>query len=201
MSLELVAIVDGRSTRTKTTTQVQRLLDELRSGPVSGDFERTLGDELQTILEDAGELPLVLEACVRHDCWLGVGIGPVEERGRTALESTGTAFRLARGAVERAKRTPTGTSVAGVNDWAALLDDAVVLYASILRDRTAEGWEAVQLHHAGLPATEIARRLEITPQAVSKRLRAAHYRHDRSGRELVGRLALLAVHDRTLAEA
>jgi hypothetical protein len=189
----LVAILDGRSSRTSTTAQVRELLAELREGPVTAEFERTLGDELQAIVADPRELPLILEACVRHNCWLGVGIGPIEERGGSVLDSTGTAFRLARRAVEQAKRTPTGTSVVGADDWSALLDDAVVLYASVLRERTEDGWEAVLLHHAGLRATEIAERLEITPQAASKRLRTARYRHDRNGRRLVGRLAALAL--------
>lgn len=191
---EIVVVIDQKRSRDRTTVPIQRLLESL-----DGDrrleigWERTMGDELQALLQRPRVLPFVIEAAIRHDAWIGIGIGEVEERGRSVLESTGSAFRHARQAVDAAKKVPWGCTASGAGEWCAILDQSLALYGTILRQRTAEGWAAVDLRDSNPRAVDVAESLEVTPQAVTKRLRAAQYRAGLKGRDLVAGLASLAV--------
>jgi hypothetical protein len=191
---EIVVVIDQKSSRARSTVPIQRLLESLDSDRrLDIRWERTMGDELQALLERPRVLPFVIEAGIRHDAWIGIGIGEIEERGRNVLESTGTAFLHARQAVEDAKKVPWGCTAAGVTDWCSILDQSLALYGTLLRQRTLEGWEVVDLRDNRHSAIEVAASLAVTPQAVTKRLRAAQYRAALKGRDLIAALASLAV--------
>lgn len=193
---EIVVVLDQKGSRARTTSPIQRLLESLdRDQRLDIRWERTMGDELQALLDRPRVLPHVVEAGVRHDAWIGIGIGEIQERGRSVLESTGSAFFYAREAVTTAKKVPWGCSVMGATGWCDLLDQSLALYGTLLRQRTQEGWDAADLRDTRRRVVDIADTLEVTPQAVTKRLRAAQYRAGLKGRDLVAGLASLAVLD------
>lgn len=154
--------------------------------------ERTAGDELQLVTRSpAAALGIVLDLTRTGDWSVGCGVGavrtPLPESVRAA---TGDAFVAAREAVERAKHAPTRAAVAAIgatrdaDDAGALLDLLLVLRAR----RSAEGWEVVDLLAAGGTQQDAARRLGITPQAVSRRAIAAGLRTETAATGALARL-------------
>ncbi|MFH5823257.1 hypothetical protein [Georgenia sp. AZ-5] len=161
-------------------------------------LERTVGDEVQTVLstpEAAVQLALHL---MRLQEWsVGIGAGPVNEPlGESSRASSGPAFVHARNAVERArgKGVPSPVVVAGEDTEAATRATALLqLLAAVVRRRSAAGWEVADLLEAGGTQKDAAARLGVTEQAVSQRVRAAMLEEERAVRplaaELIGRAA------------
>ena len=158
--------------------------------------ERTAGDELQALTGDAA---CALESALhllRSPHWrVGIGAGAVRQPLPTSVrEASGPAFTSARAAVERATTRTTRFAAVGaerladpVHDWASLVD-------LLLAQRTrwsAQGWELHDLLEQGLTQAEAATRLGITPQAASKRARAAALRLDADARRALPRLVTL----------
>jgi hypothetical protein len=192
----LVLTVDQRRSR-DSTDQVERLLGWLdrRRLPTVRRFERTAGDEVQGVLDaPAAAVGLVLDL-VRQDRWsIGLGIGRVDEPLPASTRAgSGPAFVLARDAVTRAKSRPTGLAVSGsAVPAAAHAQTALDLVATIVARRSDRGWEAVDLAVEGLSQVQVARRLDITKQAVSQRLQAADWHLEGPGRELAAHLVAVA---------
>jgi hypothetical protein len=192
----LVLTVDQRRSR-GSADQVERLLGWLEdpSLPTVRRFERTAGDEVQGVLDSpAAAVGLVLDL-VRQDRWsIGLGVGPVDEPLPTSTRAgSGPAFVLARDAVTRAKSRPTGLAVSGPALAAAdHAQTALDLVAALLQRRSERGWEAVDLAAGGLPQVEVARRLDITKQAVSQRLQAADWHLEGPARQLASHLVAVA---------
>ncbi|ROS74538.1 hypothetical protein [Cellulomonas sp. PhB143] len=142
-------------------------------------FERTVGDEVQGLCEDAGTTLDAVLAVARSGGWsTGLGVGTVARPlPPSTREATGDAFVAARAAVDRAKARGTGAALAVDGARARDCRDAEAvlrLVAAVLARRSAPGWEAVDT----LAAYEgrrkdVAAALGITEQAVSQRLRAA----------------------------
>ncbi len=184
MTGPVVLTVDQRGSR-RGTDAVPALLERLsvlRPAPLR-PFERTAGDEVQGVLDDAGAVVATVTALADDGRWsVGVGVGAV----RTPLPAStragaGVAFEAARRAVEAAKRVREGVAVRGGPDDAepapAVVDaeTALLLLVDLRRRRSAAGREVVRLVEEGLPAGRAAERLGITPQAVSQRLTAARW--------------------------
>lgn len=151
--------------------------------------ERTAGDELQLLVADGATALAATLALLRDDHWrAGLGLGAVLEPLPAGVrEAGGPAFIAARAAVEAAERRPLRCAVrgeAGAEDLGALVD---LLLAQ--RSRwSAQGWELHDLLERGLTQGEAAAELGITPQAASKRARAAGLRVDAEARTAIGRL-------------
>jgi hypothetical protein len=192
----LVLTVDQRRSR-GTTDQVEHLLGWLEQNrvPTVRGFERTAGDEVQGVLDaPSAAVTLVLDL-VRQDRWsIGLGIGPVDEPLPPSTRAgSGAAFVLARDAVTRAKSRPTGLAVSGTAVApAGHAQTALDLVAALVQRRTDRGWEAVDLAAGGLSQVEVARRLDITKQAVSQRLQAADWHLEGPARELAAHLVAAA---------
>ena len=163
-------------------------------------FERTVGDEVQAVL-DAADLAVDLALTVlRRGGWsVGIGSGPVDEPlPPTSRAGSGEAFFLARAAVERAKSRARAVplSIGGVDAPAA--DDAeavLMLVAAVARRRTPAGWEiidAIAAAGVGTRQEDVAMRLGISQQAVSQRLRTAHWAEEVAARPLAARLLVAA---------
>ena len=73
---------------------------------------------------------------------------------------------------------------------------AAALLVDMLTERTEAGREAVALVAGGLTQTQAAKKLAITPQAVSLRLRTARWDLQRDTERLVARLLTLSEEDR-----
>jgi len=142
-----VMTIDQRGSR-KGSDRVPELLDALADVPVVRGFERTVGDEVQGVLDDADVVVDTVLRVLRDGGWsVGVGAGPVDEPlPDSPREGSGAAFVLAREAVEAAKsrQRPVSVAVRGAEPQAAADADAVlVLLGSVAARRTAAGWDAV----------------------------------------------------------
>lgn len=159
-------------------------------------FERTVGDEVQAVLDDADvavDLGLWL---LRTGGWsVGIGVGPVvEPLPASARAGSGDAFIRARAAVERAKsrvRPVPLAVVTGAPDGGQGAEAVLTLLGSVLVRRSAAGWAVIDaLAGDGVGATQddVAQRLGITQQAVSQRLRAAMWAEEVAARPVAARL-------------
>jgi len=170
-----------------------RALLEGRTGVVLG-FERTVGDEVQGVLDDpATVLDLVLDL-LRDGGWsVGLGVGAVDEPlPAVSREASGEAFVRAREAVEQAKSRAATAPVAvrgGHPARAAEVEALLRLLAAVVERRTSRGWEAVDaLAHVGGTQKDVARALGVSEQAVSQRLRTALWPEEEAVRPVVARL-------------
>jgi hypothetical protein len=168
----------------------------LGSGPDSGvalPFERTVGDEIQGVLSSPAAAVRAITELVRLGDWrIGLGVGPVDTPlPESTRAASGPAFLAARDAVD------TGSSPAdlrvvhadgadhyGGPDRARQAESALWLLTVLLRRRTPEGWEIVDMADTGLSGRDIADRLQISPSAVSQRLARAALHEGRRGAEL-----------------
>ena len=184
-----VLTADQKSSRT-TADAVPSLLTAL-TGPsyTAGlllPFERTAGDEVQALFEDATTVVNVAIQLLRAGTWwIGVGVGTVEQPlPATARAGRGPAYVAARAAVEGAKGVPAGIGIGG-STGADRAEAAAWLLAALLSRRTPEGWEVVDLMAGSVKQVDVAAKLGISPQAVSRRLRVAGWAEERRGRELL----------------
>jgi hypothetical protein len=194
----LVLTVDQDDSR-RGSDQVPTALRVLDDVPTLLAFERTVGDELQGVLDDPSALPRALERLLRAGSWnIGLGVGPVETPlPGHARAGRGPAYVAARQAVTAAKSSSWRVRAVAAPGHAAetvrALESAIWLWAALLARRTARGWEVADLVDQGLTYDETAVRLGITPSAVSQRAAAAGIAEGRRGRELVAHLARLAL--------
>ncbi|MCU1431578.1 MAG: hypothetical protein JWP95_683 [Actinotalea sp.] len=198
-----VLTIDQQGSR-RRGDQVEELLpylsDALGDGPgVVRRFERTVGDEVQAVLDDAGLAVSVALAVLRLGGWsVGVGAGPVDEPLPPAARAgSGPAFVLARAAVERAKSRlrPVPVAVEAVEaDRGRDCEAVLTVVGAIMARRTAAGWAVIDalaaLSRTEAEATqdEVAAHLGVTQQAVSQRLRAAMWQEEQAVRPVAARL-------------
>lgn len=134
------------------------------------------------------------------DWRIGIGVGTVQQPLPSSTRAArGPAYFAARDAVSAARRQPTGfalrlpDTVSGpgyreLDDTAQDAETAIWLWRGLLSRRSQEGWELMDLLDAGLSNAEAARRLNITPSAVSQRLSAAAREEGHRGATLAARL-------------
>ena len=149
--------------------------------------DRSAGDELQVATDDAATaLTLILRLTRGHNWSVGLGIGEVRHPLPEATRAlTGTAFVLARTAVETAKKRPLRFAVTtdpGRHPDGSTLQPLFDLLLQLRARRTDEGWELADLLDTGISQKAAAERLGITQQAVSLRAQSAHLRLDLAAR-------------------
>jgi len=186
-----VMTIDQRGSR-RGPDLVDRLLEEMagRPGLVRG-FERTAGDEVQGLLDDATVVVDLALRLARAQVWsIGIGAGAVREPVPASVRAgAGPAFELARNAVERAKSVGPHCEVQGEDAGRAReAGDLLGLLATLVQRRSKAGWEVVDLLAQGLTQREVASRLGITTQAVNQRARTAWWQHEHGLRPLAARL-------------
>ena len=181
----IVLTVDQRDSR-RSPDRVAATVAALAGVPTLRPFEQTVGDEFQGVLDDPAALAPVAEALLRDGGWhVGIGAGEVEEPlPPHARAGRGPAYLLAREAVTAAKNSPWHLRVRGDDPAARALETTLWLWAAVLARRTPRGWEVADLVADGLSYDEVARRLGITPSAVSQRAQAAGIVESRRAREL-----------------
>ena len=156
-------------------------------------LERTVGDEVQTVLTSAETaLDLALHLVRLGDWAVGVGAGAVHEPlAATSRASSGPAFVHAHTAVERARGRGEPVPVVVTGDDPEAADDAsalVQLLAAVVQRRSAAGWEVADLLAPGVRQKDVAATLGISEQAVSQRVRSALLEEERRVRPLAARL-------------
>ncbi|NLE71551.1 MAG: MarR family transcriptional regulator [Actinomycetales bacterium] len=195
----IVLTVDQEASR-RVGDRVDALLADLaplRDRPgVVRPFERTVGDEVQAVLDDGEVAVDVALGLLRRGGWsVGLGAGPVDEPlPASARAGGGPAFVRARDAVERAKTRTRPVPVAvttGADDRGRGCEAVLTLLGSVLARRTPAGWAVVDALAAlgpGATQEDVARRLGVTQQAVSQRLRTAMWAEEAAVRPVVARL-------------
>ena len=194
-----VLTVDQRgSTRTAAPDRVPDTIAGLADLGVTPPFERTAGDEFQGVVADPAVLVAAVERLLRDDAWsIGIGVGEVEAPlPESTRAGRGPAFVHAREAVTAAKSAPWRLRVVGDDPGVRSLETALWRWAHVLGRRTSRGWEVADLVDAGASYDEAARRLGITPSAVSQRAQAAGVVEGRRARELVTELVGGLLQDR-----
>lgn len=185
----------GSTGRPDRVPEVLARLDEMLAGRgVVVPFARTVGDEVQGVLDDPEAVVEVVLDLLRDGGWsLGLGVGPVDEPlPAVSREASGTAFVRAREAVEQAKSRAATATVAVRGEPAARaaeVEALLRLLAAVVDRRTAPGWEAVDaLARVGGTQKDVARALGVSEQAVSQRLRTALWPEEAAARPVVARL-------------
>jgi len=169
-----------------------QLLGRVVPKPLRG-FERTAGDEVQGVLDQAGQCIDALQALVATGHWsVGVGVGPVEQPLPAVTRAgRGPAFTAARRAVEAAKDRHHHAALLGegLTPQAALAvedaDTVLALALAVALRWSEEAREAVDLVARGATQTDAARELGVTRQAVGQRLGAALWRPQSRAVEVV----------------
>lgn len=191
--LEAIVIamtVDQRGSR-RGPDLVQTLLRDLGSTPSVRRFERTAGDEVQGLLDDAGAAVDLALALARQGTWsIGIGVGDVRTPlPRSVRAAAGPALEHARSAVQRAKSSGPHLAVDGQGAARAGEAEAVLrMLAVLVQRRTDAGWEVTDLLATGLTQRDAAARLGVSAQAVNQRARAAWWQHEQELRPLAARL-------------
>ncbi|MDD0857385.1 helix-turn-helix domain-containing protein [Arthrobacter alpinus] len=188
-----VLTIDQRGSRTHGD-RVPELLALLSDVDAVLAFERSVGDEIQGVLADPEAVVETVTRVLRERDWyIGIGLGAVDlPLPKSSREASGNAFIAAREAVESAKKTGdrvplcVRTPVSAAAHWAAAAEGVLVLLGDVVRKRSNAEWRVIDALDAspGVAQKQIAKQLEISPQAVSKSI-------FRSGRqeELAGRRA------------
>jgi hypothetical protein len=187
-----VLTVDQIESRDRTDL-VDDALQRLSSVATVLPFTRTVGDELQGLMEDPVSVVDAMVILMRDERWhMGLGIGPVERPlPEDSRRARGPAFVCARAAVNAAKSEPSHLCVVAAreDDHEAYDVEAVWrLTAAVQRRRSEPGWEAVDLVRAGSTQSEVAERLGISRQAVGQRLQAAQWSVEEAIRPTLVRL-------------
>jgi len=186
----------GSTGRPDRVPEVLARLDSLladRPGVVV-PFDRTVGDEVQGVLDDPATVVDVVLDLLRDGGWsVGLGAGGVDEPlPAVSREASGEAFVRARDAVEQAKSRAATAPVAVRGEppeRAAEVEALLRLLAAVVERRTDPGWEAVDtLARVGGTQKDVARALGVSEQAVSQRLRAALWPEEAAVRPVVARL-------------
>ena len=190
-----VLTVDQRGSRASTDA-VPALLEVLAdtalpSAPLLS-FQRTVGDEVQGVVDDPATLVEVVGRALRLEAWnIGIGIGDIE--GPLPSETRagrGPAYVHAREAVTRAKSAAHHLVVVGAagDAGAEHLETVLGRWAGLLERRTARGWEVHDLLAEGLSYSAVGQRLGISQSAVSQRAQAAGIVDEQRARALAEHL-------------
>lgn len=191
-----VMTVDQRSSRIDRD-RVPDLLAEYADASTVRPFDRTAGDEVQAVFDDASALvPIALDLAASGHWTVGIGVGDVDlPLPATTRAGRGPAFEAARDAVEAAKRDRRRLRVVGASAWSQHAQSAAALLLDTMTSRSDAGREAVALMRTGVTQHQAAIALDITPQAMSSRLQAAAWDTQLPGEALVA-AALTAAEDK-----
>jgi hypothetical protein len=185
---------DGVDLVGATTASLNERLGDRLPLPV----DRNAGDEIQVIAPDgATALDIVLELARTNQWSIGIGAGEIRLPLPSATrEANGSAFVAARAAITRAKkratrfavdeapRHPSSDLFPTASEAEALIDLLLLLRSR----RSDEGWQLFDLISAGRNQSEVARELDVTPQAISSRAKIAGVRIELASRDALARL-------------
>ncbi|ALE05304.1 hypothetical protein AL755_07190 [Arthrobacter sp. ERGS1:01] len=193
-----VLTMDQRGSRT-SSDRVPAFLADLAEIPTVLPFERSVGDEVQGLLDSAEAVVEVSMRALRAGHWyVGIGVGEVGlPLPHSSREASGGAFVAAREAVERAKKTgervPLSVKSPKDDAEAAAAEAVLVLVGDLVRRRSASEWRVLDaLNSTGRRQIDVARALGISPQAVSKAILRSGWQEERNGRAAAALLLQMA---------
>ena len=152
-------------------------------------FERTVGDEIQGVLSDAGALLDIVKLLARLGDWhvgIGIGGGHFPQHPPRSSEGSGPAFYAAREAVTAAKRHTPSLCVRGENSRiAAHLEALLRTKAHIITARSLRQWEIIDAVVSTNTRQDAARILGVSAAAVSQSLAASSWQLEQATDPLV----------------
>jgi len=171
------------------------LLRSLRHLPAAIPFQRSVGDEVQGVVDSATTaVDAALEA-LRHRRWhVGIGVGglttPVPD---SLVDAQGPGLVHARRAVDRARKTGERIPLAveGPDSTVAAEAEAVLrLLGQLVHTRTDAEWAVLDLMTPGARGQQkyVAQELGITAQAVSRAVVRSHWTEEWATRPAAARL-------------
>ena len=177
--------IDQRRSRSARDL-VPQLLDALAGLPAVLPFERTVGDEIQGLLDDPDVVLRSLLIVLRQGGWhAGVGIGAIDVPLPTTVRAArGQVLFDAREAVERSKRArPVGLCVHSTADPVGAADAEALLglIGILIRRRTPTQWAVLDAVDAAPTQRAAAEALGVSPQNVSQTLTASAIDIERAG--------------------
>ena len=182
-----VLTVDQKNSR-REDDRVPAILEALSDIPTVAGFERTVGDEVQGVLDDSSALVDALRWIIRDGGWhVGLGIGEISPEYVKSIRlqgvrvGRGVPFVYAREAVEAAKGHSASVAVKADDDAAQLVQSILRLLVVAVEGRTKGQRAVVELFDRGLTGKLIAERLRISPSSVSARKSLSHIDEEREG--------------------
>ncbi|MEZ2390890.1 hypothetical protein AB6813_15370 [bacterium RCC_150] len=177
---------------------VPQLLKDLRHIPARLDFDRSVEDEVQGIVECPDQAVETALIALRSAEWyVGIGVGPVNEPLPNQIkDASGHGLVYARRAVDRLRNGKDRIPVAVEGPLAALAaeSEAVLrLLGHIVQHRSAAEWRVLDLLTPGVRGQQktVAQELGISTQAVSKALARAQWVEEHAARPAAARLLQL----------
>jgi hypothetical protein len=196
--MQYVLTINQRDSR-EVGDLVPELLRGLRHLPVAVPFQRSVGDELQGVVESAATAVDAALHAIRFRRWhVGIGVGgvlpPVPDR---LVDAQGYGHVYARRAVNRAQKTGERIPLAveGPDAGIAAEAEAVLqLLGHIVYTRTEAEWKVLDLMTPGARGQQklIAQELGISTQAVSKAVVRSHWIEEWATRPAAARLLEMA---------
>lgn len=163
--------IDQRGSRDRTD-EVPGLLDILASVETQRGFERTIGDEVQGVLDSAEQVTLAVRLLAAQTGWhIGIGIGPVETPlPASTAEGRGEAFYAARRGVEAAKGAPAHLVVDPATEQSRLAESALRLMVWTFENIRSQSRRYIDRRLDQPEATQhdIAEHFDVSQQAVSR---------------------------------
>lgn len=171
--------IDQRGSRAGDDA-VPELLAVLAGIRAVRDFRRTIGDEVQGVLNEPQQVAEAVRLLAVRSGWhIGIGIGAVEQPlPESTAEARGEAFYAARSAVEAAKGAPAHLVVSSGDDGPdggsvehiGFAEAALRLLVRTLEDlrEQSRGYVAHRLDHPEATQSDIAAHFAVSQQAVSR---------------------------------
>ena len=174
---------------------VPQLLKDLRHIPVRLDFDRSVEDEVQGIVDSPLQAVEAALIALRCGSWyVGIGVGPVNEPLPNQIkDASGHGLVYARRAVDRLRNTKERALVAVEGPLAELAFEAEAvlrLLGQIVEGRTPAEWRVLDLLTFGVRGQQktVAAELGISTQAVSKAVARARWNEEHAARPAAARL-------------
>lgn len=177
---------------------VPKLLKDLRHIPARLDFDRSVEDEVQGILDCPHQTVEAALIAVRAGAWfVGIGVGPINEPLPNQIkDASGHGLIYARRAVNRLRQGKDRVPVAVDGPLPALTGEAEAvlrLLGHIVRDRSEAEWRVLDLLTPGVRGQQkaVAHELGISTQAVSKAVARSRWNEEHAARPAAARLLAL----------
>ncbi|MFC7374353.1 MarR family transcriptional regulator [Brachybacterium sp. GCM10030267] len=188
----------GEALRARSSTDpVPALLESLSPIPLALPAERTAGPD---VLALAARADAALEALLRAredgDWAIGLGVGAIEKPLPESVRAVaGPAVDAAAGAVRSARTTSSVPVVVRAADarhreTAEDAEAVLRLIGWMIRTRNRGQWEAVRAlrEHPGATQAQLAQRLGVTQQTVSRAVKTSGWREEHAAHPLAIRL-------------
>ncbi|MDN6527588.1 MAG: hypothetical protein L0K67_00660 [Brevibacterium sp.] len=163
--------IDQRGSRDRTDG-VPGVLDILGRVETQRGFERTIGDEVQGVLDSPEQVTLAVRLLAAQTGWhIGIGIGPVDTPLPTSTaEGRGEAFYAARRAVEAAKAASAHLVVDPATEHSYLAESALRLMIWTFENVRSQSRRYIdhRLEHPESTQNDIAEHFDVSQQAVSR---------------------------------